>query len=76
MKSKDLWDQVLDVMDRYFRWGECKKSIRHKIWKEDYAWNPSTCACECNKKYGKKKKEYLNIRLSILIRGYNLIMKK
>ena len=23
-----------------------------------------------------KKKEYLNIRLSILIRGYNLIMKK
>ena len=24
----------------------------------------------------KKKKKYLNIRLSILIRGYNLIMKK
>ena len=27
---------------------DCKKSI-NRVCKEDYVWNSSTCACECNK---------------------------
>lgn len=29
-------------------WCECKDPIK-RIWKEDYIWNPSMCACEINK---------------------------
>ena len=29
---------------------DCKKLI-HCVCKEDYAWNSSTCACECNKQF-------------------------
>ena len=29
-------------------WCECKNSIKHKC-KQDYAYNPPTCACECDK---------------------------
>ena len=28
---------------------ECKKLIKHRVRKECYAWNPSICACECDK---------------------------
>ena len=30
----------------------CKKPIEHSACKKDYAWNPSTCACECDKGCG------------------------
>ena len=26
--------------------GKCRKPIKHRICKEEYAWNPSTCTCE------------------------------
>ena len=29
----------------------CKKPIRQWAWEGDYAWNPSTCACECDKNW-------------------------
>ena len=28
---------------------QCKKPIRHCLCEEDYAWNPSTCTCDCDK---------------------------
>ena len=27
----------------------CKKTIKHRVCKDDYAWNPYVCACECDK---------------------------
>ena len=30
-------------------WCEFKNSIKHRIYKEHYVWNSSTCACEINK---------------------------
>ena len=32
-----------------WRW-ECKNSIKHRVCKEDYVWNPSTCDCEIDTK--------------------------
>ena len=29
-------------------WCECKNSIEHRVCKNDYVWDPSTCASEIN----------------------------
>ena len=28
---------------------KCKKPIKHRACEEGYTWNPSICACECDK---------------------------
>ena len=30
---------------------ECKNHIRYCTYEEDYVWNPSTCACKCEKDF-------------------------
>ena len=39
---------------------DCKEVDDWSSYKDDYMWNPSTCACECNKVF--KIDEYLDIK--------------
>ena len=40
--SKQKWN-------KHHCWCECKKPMKHRVYKEYYTWNPSICTCNYNK---------------------------
>ena len=54
---------------------ECKNSIKHLVYKKNYVWNLSSCACEINR-YSKNFAYMESIDEVSIIKCYEIIVQQ